>query len=691
MLSDDQDNYEDVDYDEERPPDPPFWWHFFAIMEMLTEGIAEAFSVASEYVEAAFYFLLDRLTLLFMPWRWFRNPEDEETAQPDEVDPTLEKVNEFRIEYVEAAFYFLLDRLTLLFMPWRWFRNPEDEETAQPDEVNPTLEKLNEFRLTLLGAYFVATGILREAFDLVLEHLANAFRRYFPRQIFWPLYWVLDTVIAFYDFSMEWWYSRDFRRIWLLAPAVVLGLGLGGVTVFAFVLNESGKVGHYEKQLEQAKLDGDEPRTLLLERKLQQLGFERLDEVQFRTAMDLQKKGDYAAAVGLVKELAPLEQPGYALAHLWLANELISGKFAIPEEEMVKEFETHVAYASMLAPEHELTQRFQIELQVRTGPMNDELLSKIETLSRKQPDLHTALAHEYLLQGRTADAKRSARSAIRDFESSRRRPFSGGTKDIETKSYEDLTAVGYLRLAECYKIVGNSDAELELLSRAAERFPNDPGVTSVFLARCVDVFKTLELTDEKVLSLASSILRQDPDNKEVTLRLVRGLAAQSIAPQATNSEKVANACNDVAIELQNEGLLPLEVYVFAGDYHLLKKNTSKAIEFYTRACKMDPSASFAWNNLASIWSTSEPLQLGNALKAANRAIGLNPDPNFYDTRGQIFVKLQRWEDAINDLEFALSGSIPNLADAHRSLATCYDALGKPEQAQAHKEILATIE
>ena len=121
---------------------------------------------------------------------------------------------------------------------------------------------------------------------------------------------------------------------------------------------------------------------------------------------------------------------------------------------------------------------------------------------------------------------------------------------------------------------------------------------------------------------------------------------------------------------------------------MIKEQNDQAAAFYKRACEIDPQAAFAWNNLAAIWSTAEPLQLEKALKASNTAIGIESDPRFYDTRGQILVQLERWEEAVRDLEIAVSGSIPNLEDAHRGLVASYEALGKSELADAHRRMIA---
>ena len=57
--------------------------------------------------------------------------------------------------------------------------------------------------------------------------------------------------------------------------------------------------------------------------------------------------------------------------------------------------------------------------------------------------------------------------------------------------------------------------------------------------------------------------------------------------------------------------------------------------------------------------------------------------HYRETRGQILIKLQRWSDAVRDLELALNG-MPESQPIHRSLAEAYEQLGDATLAAAHR-------
>ena len=56
-----------------------------------------------------------------------------------------------------------------------------------------------------------------------------------------------------------------------------------------------------------------------------------------------------------------------------------------------------------------------------------------------------------------------------------------------------------------------------------------------------------------------------------------------------------------------------------------------------------------------------------------------------DTRGRIYVKMERWEDALVDLETALR-QMPANPDLHRALATTYRGLGDETLAEEHERL-----
>jgi len=91
------------------------------------------------------------------------------------------------------------------------------------------------------------------------------------------------------------------------------------------------------------------------------------------------------------------------------------------------------------------------------------------------------------------------------------------------------------------------------------------------------------------------------------------------------------------------------------------------------------------NNLAyALLSKNDKELLPKALDLSNAALTQIPDyPALLETRGQILLKMERYREAIADLEKALAD--PNMRPtAHRGLAEAYTKLGLAELAEENR-------
>jgi tetratricopeptide (TPR) repeat protein len=110
----------------------------------------------------------------------------------------------------------------------------------------------------------------------------------------------------------------------------------------------------------------------------------------------------------------------------------------------------------------------------------------------------------------------------------------------------------------------------------------------------------------------------------------------------------------------------------------------RAKVYLQQALAKDPKNSIALNNYAWLIIQDPAGDLTAALDAANQAIDLKPeDFQYRETRGQVLVRLGRWREAVDDLEYAANG-MPESKEIHLSLAKAYDALGNSQLAQVHR-------
>jgi predicted Zn-dependent protease len=93
----------------------------------------------------------------------------------------------------------------------------------------------------------------------------------------------------------------------------------------------------------------------------------------------------------------------------------------------------------------------------------------------------------------------------------------------------------------------------------------------------------------------------------------------------------------------------------------------------------------AANNLAYSLAFDNPKDLPRAQALVEKALVAAPnDPRVRGTRGQLLTQLERWKEAADDLEAALTGG-ENSPGIHRALADAYGHLGKRVLEEEHRK------
>ena len=129
-----------------------------------------------------------------------------------------------------------------------------------------------------------------------------------------------------------------------------------------------------------------------------------------------------------------------------------------------------------------------------------------------------------------------------------------------------------------------------------------------------------------------------------------------------------------------EKLHQADSLVHIGLLHHQNNEIDLAYACYNEALTLNPNQAGAHNLLADIYH-----RLGNNLKAlyhSNLAISLNRDPNFLNTRGMIFIGMQRFDDALSDLRAALKLDA-TLPEIHNNLGIAYRNLKDLKKAKIH--------
>lgn len=575
-------------------------------------------------------------------------------------------------EGFEIAFDFIFIAIPRMFSG-RKSDSVNVQKELQKDLTQPEPDRRNVADLVELPVS-IAADVGERTVVATARTIGTVSERVAPKRLIWTIYGLFDAVIAFpmslYDFCLEWWFTRDFRKLIFAVPALLLILPLGAAGILSLRNTKPKRIRHYSAALREALDSETSEATGLLRSKLQQLGYRDLERLEFDEILAFAEGGDIGQAFQRMQKLAPLDgtQPGLLDAHQWIGMVLLDRKVTVPD--VVDRLERHAQAILRVEPENPLALRMVAETHLARSEF-DLAIEKMELVRKQFPDVVYVLGTLYNDRGDTVRAGKNARAAIRLHEAAE------STDDVEVKAR--LTVLGHLQLATCYEIVGDTAKCLGTLRRAIKRYPDDSALTEALQQQLNSAVASLQANGlaSKSPSTVQLISELAPDHEQLARMLARGLYLSD----ATTQRYVQQL-------LQADAVSP-KVFEMVGSTCMIRKEYRRAEKYLVKTCELRDSSPSAWNNLAWIWANVNPLHPKKALAAANRAIELQRDPRFYETRGQIHLRFRHWTEAVEDLELALNGEVPNANDAHRGLARAYHELGNRVLSKAHLQQLAS--
>lgn len=228
---------------------------------------------------------------------------------------------------------------------------------------------------------------------------------------------------------------------------------------------------------------------------------------------------------------------------------------------------------------------------------------------------------------------------------------------------------------------------LELLSRTA-KVSEDPrlrsGMAEIFVLWSRDQESVTNLTERfaRQLTLLSKATQIAP-NHPLVLNDLMTVVLQC----ADESDPKVAQLRDLLVA----GVAPEMAHFIRGTSAMMKNDLETAtlhLELAAESLEMVPAV---LNNLAVALATRDERDLDRALILVDKAIERSPEqPYFFETRGQILLKLERFQEAITSFEKAMPAKALAV-QVHRGLAVAYDALGQAELAQGHERIADAAE
>ena len=167
-------------------------------------------------------------------------------------------------------------------------------------------------------------------------------------------------------------------------------------------------------------------------------------------------------------------------------------------------------------------------------------------------------------------------------------------------------------------------------------------------------------------------------------------ALDKLAAVATSNGKFAKAADKLLTRLLAEGSATAEIYNMVGTKYLGANQVSEARRNLERAYSLDNANPMVLNNLAiALVRQNAPSKddLQRALDLISRVLAMLPEnADALSTRAEVFIGMQRWEEARRDLEASLPRNMQSV-NSRELLVRVYDALNESGLADEHRRIL----
>ena len=481
-----------------------------------------------------------------------------------------------------------------------------------------------------------------------------------------PVFWY-RTINQFF---LEWFLTLQWTHLAKSIPAIALLLC--GIVVAAVAYSDGSNIRTrwLTKQLVRANAEGDMATAeLVVSRQLKyNPGDEKLMYTLAQTKAEQEEDED---AARLMRQLVR-DKRSQRAARWLIANNYVGKTWAELDEQSRKEFGELLKLVVADTPEDVRFQRLLADYYIASQRYN-EALPVLEGLSRVEPMRGLQAAALARNLGELDTAERLSKATLEVVEEMLREnrgnlnlALAVAQNQLFLKRYGD--AVKTLQAA-----MGQAKTDQEKL-----RMRIALGDAIVLHVRALEEAGIdSEFERIRVLRMLQVALQYAPNSPRVLSLVVD----QILKTVEDDSEQVATL-REALMEGTSTGV----AHFIRGTAALVDDDLETATRSLTLAAKQLPRSGAILNNLAVALSLRKEPRLEMALKVSNEAIKQTPNasPHFFETRGQVLYRLQRYEEAIPDLEIALTE--PKLAaKAHESLAVCYAKAGDEVLAELHRK------
>lgn len=479
-----------------------------------------------------------------------------------------------------------------------------------------------------------------------------------------PLWWVSCTLA----FGVQWLVTRRWIALLSAAPGIVVAFCCVAAISAGDLVAPSVLSSVYKRMLSGTVISEAREQQRFALDALLQLEPGSVTAIYHRALIDAQS-GNVAGARAVMQELAVNAQS--LDAALWLAQKIGNlDELRSWSKEQLVELHGWLQQAVQNAPEERAPRRMLADLLVFVGNKRGayEVLLPIA-----DNDTDTSFLFYFLQQN--LGLTDLAESRGERLERSLRQRLKEQPNDLSAAAQIGLLLASMQRFDEARHFV---DEALQYANEPASQLRLQRAYSDIYVAEA----RYMKATDTSTAGLRSrlKVLQRavELDNGNPN---IRELLAEVCFEATDSDDEQAHALRDAIVANVSSD----EAHFILGTMALRQGNFKDATLHLEIAAQNMPRLPGLLNNLAYALCFGDNPDLERALQFANSAIALQGNHTYlHETRGQIYLKLKRYTEAIADLEVALNA--PELRQQVRqALAEAYEALGQQEIAQSHRQ------
>ena len=506
----------------------------------------------------------------------------------------------------------------------------------------------------------------------------------------------------------RWVTLRRSRHLLKGLPAVLGVVGVGVVAGMIFFTSQDQRIQRYQQQGGAALQAGNAALAQICFERLAQLDAGRPEfrfwlalavqtqgESEYREAVKAEQAGNleqaktyaerartqFERAAAMMGQLAAPDKQGHAPAHIWWAQRLIATR----NPSAVTVGEMHLRRALQEQPDNAAANALMGQVLLATNRA-DQAEKPLRKALPAQPALNLDLARLYAAKGDKELAKAHGEKARHHFKdqadanvdnhAARAQwheaclflgDFPGAVRVLEEGLRLSNNASYRPALARAFVLWSDAVARLGKTDEKEKKEPPD---------KALKIDEATRLTSR--IGLLERALQYDFGNATALTRLV----------ELTHSKDGAEA-EKARVTLRSllaAGKHQATIHLVMGMDAQRNGQIPEAREHFEQAYKLSPDMPIVVNNLAWTMAFADKPDLKGALELIEGALKKQPaNARFRETRGQVLVKMGKYQDALPDLEAGLRVMSGN-RELHRALAETYRELGNPAMADEHRRL-----